>query len=494
LNDVWRERQSFRVFLLAAVFLLWAIVVGLTGGFFFSIGPVRVSSRGMRNALIGCSLCIAMAWALAPPGRRRQIFLEVVDRLTSPLAAAVTAIDRRVRTRLMDTLTVAIAVAVVGVGITKGSFVAGGSDSYGYVSQAHRWVTGTLRVNPPLDVTLPDNLSHRIVVPLGYRLGSDGRASVPTYAPGFPLQMALFERVAGPDAVFYVMPVLAGVTILATYLMGIAVAGRVVGLLAAAFMAMSPTFVFQLTHAPMSDIAAACWWTLALVLLPRGSRVAALLMGLCVALAIATRPNLAPLAIVPWRMAAQGSGHECQPRIARDATGALCHRSCQREPVHRRTQSLLVRIGGESGYGALAGELFRWSYFWPNIVNYSRSLLTTQTPGVVLALAGPVLVWSPLALAYVLFVVVIYLCYAVYLPMEVWWGLRFFLQVFPIMFVFLSVAVVRLPAFLPIGTRVLSSIVIAALMCFGAGGFMRDMGALDSSAERRFADIGRYRR
>ena len=103
----------------------------------------------------------------------------------------------------------------------------------------------------------------------------------------------------------------------------------------------------------------------------------------------------------------------------------------------------------ESGYGALAGELFRWSYFWPNIVNYSRSLLTTQTPGVVLALAGPVLAWSPLALAYVLFVVVIYLCYAVYLPMEVWWGLRFFLPVFPIMFVFLSVAVVRLPAYLP---------------------------------------------
>ena len=54
------------------------------------------------------------------------------------------------------------------------------------------------------------------------------------YAPGLPMQMALFESLGGRDAVFYVMPLLAGVAVWATYALGRVPAGGV--------SALSPRF------------------------------------------------------------------------------------------------------------------------------------------------------------------------------------------------------------------------------------------------------------
>ena len=68
---------------------------------------------------------------------------------------------------------------------------------------------------------------------------------------------------------------------------------------AAALLASSPPLLNQVRHAPMSDIVASTWWTLALLLVPRASRMSALLTGLAAGLAILTRPNLVPLAVVP---------------------------------------------------------------------------------------------------------------------------------------------------------------------------------------------------
>ena len=53
------------------------------------------------------------------------------------------------------------------------------------------------------------------------------------------------------------------------------------------------------------------------------------------------------------------------------------------------------------------------------------------------------------------FVAVNYLCYAVYLPLDAWWALRFFLPAFPPLFVFMSIAVLRVPALLPLHPRAL---------------------------------------
>jgi hypothetical protein len=97
-----------------------------------------------------------------------------------------------------------------------------------------------------------------------YLVGRDGAALVPMYAPGLPMQMALFESLGGRDAVFYVMPLLAGVAVWATYALGTCAGGRRVGVVAAVLLAASPTVLFQVTHAPMSDLPAAAWWTVAL--------------------------------------------------------------------------------------------------------------------------------------------------------------------------------------------------------------------------------------
>lgn len=493
-NESWRERQVYRLLVLAAVMVLWALVIGLTGGFVLSIGGMRLSSRSMRNALILFSLAMAAAWAIAPGGRRMQALADAWARVAGPLDAAIAALNPRLLHRTADLLALVIAIAVVVTGVTRGAFVAGGSDSYGYVSQAHMWATGTLRVQPPFGDQQPAGLSNYAFTPLGYRLAPDEQSIVPTYAPGFPMLASVFERAIGPDSVFYVMPVMAGIMVLGTYLLGIGVSGRAVGLLAALLMALSPAFLFQLTHAPMSDIVAACWWTLALALLQRTrtSSTSSLVMGLCAAAAIMTRPNLVPLAIVPggWLLSDVVKNPARAQTIARLMLYGI-------GPV---VASLLVAglnrywYGSPtaSGYGALAGELFQWGFLWPNIVNYTRSIVETQTPAIFLALLAPLFVRSSLVTTYALFVVVMYLCYAVYLPMDAWWGLRFFLPVFPVVLVFLSVTIVHGTRLIPLGPHVLLPVVIAVLIVAQMREFIRDTSVLDSTGEQRFAQIGRY--
>ena len=52
------------------------------------------------------------------------------------------------------------------------------------------------------------------LTPLGYRPTEDGSGTlVPTYAPGLPLTMAAFERIAGMNAVYAVMPLLAAIAV-----------------------------------------------------------------------------------------------------------------------------------------------------------------------------------------------------------------------------------------------------------------------------------------
>ena len=491
-NQSWRERQVYWLLVLAVVMLLWALAVGLTGGFVLSIGGMRLSSRSMRNALMVFSLAMAAAWAIAPRGRRRSALSEAWTRLAAPVDAAVAAWSPRLLHRTADVLAAAMAITVVVIGVTMGALVAGGSDSYGYVSQAHLWATGTLRVDPPFGDEPPAGLSNYAFRPLGYRLAPDEKSFVPTYAPGFPMLAAVFERIGGPDAVFYVMPLLAGVTVLGTYLLGIVISGRGVGLLAAMFMALSPAFLFQLTHAPMSDIVAACWWTLALVLLPRTSLAASVFMGLCAAAAILTRPNLVALAIVPgalllWDVVKDPNRRRAIVRVTLYAIGPIAA-SLFIAGMNRYWYGSAT----SSGYGELAGELFQWGFLWPNIVNYSRSIVETQTPAIVLALLAPLFVRSALMTTYALFVVVMYLCYAVYLPMEAWWALRFFLPVFPVIMVFLSVAIVHGTRLIPLPPRVVWTVVIAALIVSQTRAFIRVTNALDSTGERRFAEIGRY--
>ncbi|HLG59063.1 MAG TPA: glycosyltransferase family 39 protein [Vicinamibacterales bacterium] len=271
----------------------WALVITVSGGFVVRLGAMRVSSRSPVNPLLIALAAGALAWMLSPRGRRGRV-------LASDLRLAATGVGRLVTARwFAGLMAAAISVGIVMVGLVQGARVAGGSDAYGYVSQAEWWASGTFRFDEPLIREFAGRISREALVPLAYLpIGTDG-AIVPMYAPGLPLTMAAVQRVGGREAVFYVVPLLGGLAIFATYLMGARLAGRAVGLSAAVLLATSPSFLFQLTAAPMSDVPVTAWWALALALVLFESRGAAFASGLAAGAAILTRPNLVPLALIP---------------------------------------------------------------------------------------------------------------------------------------------------------------------------------------------------
>ena len=54
-------------------------------------------------------------------------------------------------------------------GLVGNTGIAGGSDSYGYVSQADLWLNGSLRIEQPAARKLPWPNSQWTLAPLGYR-------------------------------------------------------------------------------------------------------------------------------------------------------------------------------------------------------------------------------------------------------------------------------------------------------------------------------------
>jgi hypothetical protein len=183
---------------------------------------------------------------------------------------------------------------------------AGGSDAYGYVSEAQRLTQGRFyepeRVFSPFGLSEKSSISH----PLGYRpLGAEG--TVPTYPFGYPLLMAAFVMVAGTQAAFWVTPLMAAGTVVVTYLLGRAWLGRAGGLLAALVVLVFPNFLFGAVQ-PMSDVPAAFLSALALLLLlrPQPRRWSDALLGVVVGFAIWVRPNsflivILVLAWLSWR-------------------------------------------------------------------------------------------------------------------------------------------------------------------------------------------------
>src|SRR5581483_8018365 len=147
--------------------------------------------------------------------------------------------------RVAQLLAVVATALVVTFGLKYGLFVAAAADAYGYVSQADLWASGDLIVHQPsaTDMTWP-NASDSLA-PLGYRPHTRNPADkdiVPIYSPGTPMVMALFKMVGGAQAVFAVVPILGGLAVWATYLMGARLSGPIVGAAASILLAASPTF------------------------------------------------------------------------------------------------------------------------------------------------------------------------------------------------------------------------------------------------------------
>ena len=206
----------------------------------------------------------------------------------------------------------ALALAVCAAGIRWGAMVAGGADSYGYVSQAGLWQQGHLTVQQDIVRASPWPDAAETWSPLGYRPSPHQRdAIVPIYPPGLPLLMAVAQLVAGYCGAFLVVPLCGALTVWLTFVFGRRAFGSdVVALWGAGLVATSPVFLYQLMNA-MSDVPVTAFSTLALTLAatdkvrlkPDTTYVAsafrrAVAAGLAMSVAIAIRPNMAPLAIV----------------------------------------------------------------------------------------------------------------------------------------------------------------------------------------------------
>ena len=193
-------------------------------------------------------------------------------------------------------------VAAISVGLLAlihhfSTDIAGGSDAYGYVSEAVRLAHGHFyeaeHVFAPFGMPENSNLTFT----LGYRpLGSAGL--VPTYPFGYPLLMAVAIRLAGLLGAFWVSPILGTGAVLLTYLTGRQLLGRIGGLIAAAIVAVLPNFLWS-AFQPMSDVPATFLAALALyALLGRDRSLrSTLLLALAEGLAIWVRPNLALLVL-----------------------------------------------------------------------------------------------------------------------------------------------------------------------------------------------------
>jgi len=405
------------------------------GGFHLSVLGVRVSSReAYKPFRAGMLAVIAAIW--------------LNDREASPDESSWRRLPR-----WAPWIVAAAAVVSMAMAIRFGIFVAGGADSYGYVSQASLWAEGRLVTPDPLADVEP--VLGMASPPLGYRLARTPGAIVPIYAPGLPMAMAVALKIAGPTAVYYVVPILGALAVWLTYVLGARVDQPVTGMIAAVLFAFSPLFIFH-TLEPMSDVPVTAWWLLAWVLAISPARSAALGAGLAVSAAVLTRPNLVPLAIVLAAVVA--ANRPLLPRLALFAAGSIP--GCL---IVAAINAYLYGSPLEPGYGPLASA-YVWDRWRENLRRYGGWMIDLNSPGVLLAFLAPLVTRVRFALAMLAFFALLLASYVFYLVFDTWPFLRFLLPAFPLLFVLASAVVMRGLDYVPIALRTSAVFLLCVLM------------------------------
>jgi hypothetical protein len=435
-----------------------------TGGFYYTIAGLRLSSReAYKPFRLGVFAIVAAIWLRdlhATPG---DTSWERLPKRTAPI-------------------TLAVALVSLVVAFHFGIFAAGGSDAYGYVSQASLWASGRLVTPDPL-VSLEPLLDHA-VAPLGYRLAPERGALIPIYPPGLPMTMAAALAIAGAGAVYYVVPLMGALAIWLTYRVGARVDREVTGMIAAVLLGFSPTFMFQ-SFQPMSDAPVTAWWLLAWLLALSPTSLGAFGSGLAVSAAILTRPNLVPLAIVVAVLIALQA-----PRIRRlTLFAAASFPSCLIVAVLNR------RFFGSplsSGYGTFA-QLYAWENWKTNVRNYGGWLLQLNSPFVLLAFLAPMVARVRYYALMLAFVVMVCACYLWYLPFSTWPFLRFLLPALPFLLILSSAVVVRAVDRLPLKLRSAVVFMLCTLLPIQYVITSNQLTIFSTHrSERRYVTIGRY--
>jgi hypothetical protein len=475
-HDRARKLVGLLMFIAAAL-VAWSLLVFWTGGIRETLGPISISSRDPHRPLF---IALAVAILAGVVAFRSRV---------NPFTMIRSARDWS-RTAPRDAVWLAAAV-VLTIGIAWGSHTAAGADQFGYLSQAHQWRHLDLRIELPPNLLGPDSpIDAWSLSPLGYRPSVNRDAIVPTYAPGLAILMALVMLVFGECATYFITPVCAAALVLLTDRVGRAITTRGASALAAVLMASSPTLLFMLMF-PMSDIPTATFWMASLAASLAGERPRPVLAGIAAGIATLIRPNLVPLAIVPalvllWRY------RSWRTLFAYGAASA---------PFAIAVGLINAYLYGSplaSGYGS-TDSLYSSSFIGPNLRNYSTWLLESQGVLVfafVLALLIRIFgraaagVWASAA-----FLVIVLASYLPYLVFEAWWYLRFFLPVFPLVFILTADAFRWVSDRFPARVAPLVFGGLAAVMLYHSVAFAKQTEFYGlGEGDQRYVEVGLYAR
>lgn len=405
---------SRRAFLpLAFLLALSAILIRVSGGIVFTVGAWRLSARRPEAAALAASVALGL-W-LVTAWRRRAV--------ADDLRAASAWVDAHAWALIACPSAVAVALV-----LAFGTFSATGSDASGYLSEAAMLSASRLTHREPLAAIAVWDGGPSTVAPYGWQ-AAGGDEQVPTYAPGLPLLMAVPHQLGGSIAACLVGALAAGVAVWAAAGIATLSGSPTAGLLAAAALLVSPTFLAQALQ-PMSDVPATAAWLMCWLGLMRASterngqglRIA--LAGMSAAMAVLIRPNLAPLAALPLGYVLSWPGESWRWR----ATRAIVFSS----PVAIAgvvVAALQWRWYGSplmSGYGA-AADLYAWSHVPLNASRYSSWTASFESPLLLLAPLAGVKPRARGARWLLVFAAGVVFAYVLYLVVEQWTYVRFLL-------------------------------------------------------------------
>lgn len=469
---------------LAIAILLMAPVIAVTGGFRFDVFGLTVSVRtAWRVVLAAVILGAAGLIALRREGAHAPFpdLQRLLTRHGLPIACV-------------------LAIIVGGTAFWGGSHVAAGTDSSGYLSQARLWRTGNLRIATPLANELTFANGQHAFIPAGYQPAGPGVA-VPGYPPGLPLQMALAAAIGGERAALVVVPLTAAGLVVVAFMLGRRLGGADTALIGAAAVATSPIVIFQ-SFTPMSDVPAAFWWSLAVLLLTYSTSLAAVLGGVAVAVACLVRPNL--FALVPmlaglsvwwtgWRRASwmQGLMFVTPPAIAAAAFVYM--------------QQAMFGSATQTGYGPFE-SLFSIGNVWANAERYPRWTLFAQSTLIVLAIAGPFAIqrrWvdpemdsvraARVAWSGLLLYAALQATYLLYLVFDDWLYFRFLLPALPLVLVLQSSVIAAACRRVPLPLGGLAVLLAAVLVLSWGVGRARSLGAFQlRHSEHRYVAVAEF--
>jgi hypothetical protein len=348
----------------ALLALIWSLVLTITGGFAIETAWRLISSRNAVRPFVAGLAILAFYLAVWRRHWRDDLGRSALPATWPPLLGGLAA----------------AAALILGVG--WGTHVAAGPDQSGYVSEAALFARGELTIpTPPWSHDAPWNDAPYSASPVGWRPARWAQSLAPTYSPGLPLIMAMFQLVGGDDAVYYVVPLLGTLFLWSTYWLGSAMAGRWAGALGAVLVVSSPIFLFMQQQA-MSDVPVAAFLTLSMAAAFGGAHP--WLAGFAAAGGILTRPNLVPLTLIPFALLWSRGGLDIR------RLGAFLLPVAAASAMVGALNWYYFASPLESGYGALA-NLYSLDFIAPNLRQYGRWTVMLHTPLLFVGTCAPLL-------------------------------------------------------------------------------------------------------